>query len=115
MRLRVTLLICSAALLSALCGCGLTSSNTPLSRSVNGSGHSVTLRWDPSTSTVKGYNIYRALATGGPFTLLSSMDVNTSFTDSVVQAGQTYFYAVTSVSSDDTESGFSNVTSVTIP
>lgn len=72
--------------------------------------------WTASTSTVAGYNIYRGLTTGGPYTLLNSSPVNAlTFTDSTVVAGQTYFYVVTAVDSSGTESVNSAEVSGTIP
>jgi len=65
---------------------------------------------------VAGYNVYRSIASGGPYTKLNSnVDANTSYSDGSVQAGLTYFYVVTSVNSSGTESGYSNQASLTIP
>jgi fibronectin type 3 domain-containing protein len=38
-----------------------------------------------------------------------------SYTDASGQVGQTYYYVVTSVDSSNTQSGYSNVVSITIP
>ena len=95
--------------------------NSPSTISFTGTGvqpvsHAVTLNWGASTSTVSGYNIYRSTVSGGPYTKQnSSLISTTSYTDSSVQAGQTYFYVVTSVDSTGTESTFSNEVSATIP
>jgi hypothetical protein len=95
-------------------------SNSPAVQSLTGSGtvpqHSVTLGWNTSTSSgVDGYNIYRASASGGPFTRINSALDTTPFdTDNSVQAGQTYYYVVTSVSSTG-ESGYSNQVQAVIP
>jgi fibronectin type 3 domain-containing protein len=78
--------------------------------------HSVTLSWTASTSTVAGYNVYRSSVSGGPYTKLNaSPDTSTTYVDSAVQAGQTYYYVVTSVDSAGTESTFSAEVSATIP
>jgi uncharacterized repeat protein (TIGR03803 family) len=79
--------------------------------------HSVNLSWDASTSQqVIGYNVYRGGNAGGPYTQInSSLDPNTSYTDSTVQSGQTYYYVTTAVNSDNTQSGYSNQTEAVIP
>ena len=95
--------------------------NSPDSISLSGTGvaavnHSVTLSWSPSTSTVIGYNTYSSTVSGGPYTkLTSSPDAATSYTDSGVQAGQTYYFVVTSVNSSNMESGYSPEVSATVP
>lgn len=54
----------------------------------------VQLRWDQAKGAVI-YNVYRADREGGEAKLLSSVQGD-SFTDSAVQQGKAYFYAVTS-------------------
>ena len=94
---------------------------TPMSESVSGTGaaviqHSVDLTWSASTSTVTGYNVYRGGTTGGPYSKVNSaMDGTLSYTDTSVQAGQTYFYTTTAVSSDGSESAHSNEVKAVIP
>lgn len=60
----------------------------------------VVLSWTASTSSgVTGYNVYRATATAGPFTLLTTAPVAaTTYTDSGT-VGSTYTYQVTAVTS----------------
>jgi hypothetical protein len=78
--------------------------------------HSVALNWNASTSTVSGYFVYRGTVTGGPYSQLnSSVDPSTSYTDSTVQGGQTYYYVVSSVNSSNVQSPYSNEVSVTVP
>jgi hypothetical protein len=96
--------------------------NSPLQISLSGTGvasavqHSVTLRWQPSTSQVMGYFIYRGTRSGGPLSRLNpSANASTSYTDNSVASGQSYVYAVRSVDSRNVESGNSNQVSVTIP
>jgi hypothetical protein len=95
--------------------------NSPTVESLTGSGtapqHSVSLGWNTSSSSgVSGYNIYRAPASTGPFTRVNSvLDATPYDTDSTVQAGLTYYYAVTAVSTTGSESGYSNQVQVTIP
>jgi fibronectin type 3 domain-containing protein len=76
----------------------------------------VTLTWNPSTSVVSGYHIYRGTTSGGPYSLLNSiLDPGTSFVDSNVAKGSEYFYVTTAVDSFGVESVFSNEASATIP
>jgi hypothetical protein len=99
---------------------------TPLTLGVSGSatnstvtspqGHSVTLAWQPSTSSVAGYHVYRSETSGGPYTRISSSIITTpSFKDTTVQAGGHYFYVVTAVEADGSESANSNEVSAEIP
>jgi Abnormal spindle-like microcephaly-assoc'd, ASPM-SPD-2-Hydin len=99
-------------------------SNSPATETFSGTGsqpapttqHSVSLSWDASASTVSGYYVYRGSQSGGPYTRVSStLIVTTSYTDSTVQAGQTYYYVVTSVDASGTESSYSAEVSATIP
>jgi len=95
--------------------------NSPATISLSGTGvqpvsHSVTLNWTASISPVAGYNVYRSTVSGGPYTKLNSTLVTTTqYTDSTVQAGQTYYYVTTSVDSSNVESTYSNQVSATIP
>ena len=95
-------------------------SNSP-TIAVSGTGaqtvsHSATLNWTPSTSSVMGYYVYRGTQTGGPYVKLNATPISlTTYTDSAVQAGQTYFYVATSVDPNNVESNFSNETSAIIP
>ncbi len=78
--------------------------------------HSVTLSWKPSVSKGVGYRVYRATRSGGPYTIVQMTPLTgTSFLDSTVQAGVTYYYVVTSVDKKANESAFSKEISVTIP
>jgi hypothetical protein len=77
---------------------------------------SASLSWNPSTSVVVGYNVYRGTQSGGPYTKLNSSPVSaTTCTDSSVKAGQTYFYVVTAADSSNVESAYSNEVSASIP
>jgi hypothetical protein len=70
------------------------------------STHSVVLSWTASiTSNISGYNIYRSATSGGTYTKLNTaLVVPTSYTDSSVQAGHTYFYVATAVDTSGNES-----------
>lgn len=96
-------------------------SNSLAVQSLTGAGtgpptHSVDLSWSSSMSPVNGYNVYRSGKSGGPYTKMNSpLDPNTSYTDSTVLAGQTYYYVTTAVDSDGTESTYSNEVPAAIP
>lgn len=77
--------------------------------------HKVALNWQPSASAVIGYFVYRGASANGLSKLSGSLDTSTTYTDSSVAAGQTYYYAVTSVDSSNGESAPSTPISVTIP
>lgn len=79
---------------------------------------SVQLNWDAPGSTsdpIAGYHVYRAIGSGSNYSMLSSLDALTTYTDSTVQSGSTYEYIVKSVDTQGVESAPSNPTSVTIP
>jgi len=96
-------------------------SDFPIIQTLTGAGiqpatHSVDLSWDPSTSTVAGYNIYRGTQSGGPYARLNSALLpSTSYSDASVQSGATYFYVTTAVDSSDLESAYSNQARAMIP
>ena len=78
--------------------------------------HSVALNWLPSNSSIVGYNVYRGGKSGGPYSKLSNAtDASTSYMDSAVQGGSTYYYVVTSVDGSGNESVFSNQVTASIP
>ena len=80
------------------------------------SKHSVSLSWNASSSTIVAYyDVYRGTVSGGPYTLLGSNIKATSYTDSTVQAGVTYYYVTTTVDTAGLESIFSNQFKCTIP
>ncbi len=96
-------------------------SNSPATIPLSGTGsqtvpHSADLSWTASTSIVAGYNVYRGVQSGGPYTKLTSTPVVlTIHTDSTVQSGQTYFYVVTAVDLNNLETVHSNEVSAVIP
>ncbi len=78
--------------------------------------HSATLSWTASTSSVVGYNVYRATQSGGPYTMINTApQPGTSYADLSVQAGQTYYYVLTAVDSSGTESVNSNEVTAVVP
>ena len=76
----------------------------------------VMMAWDPNTeSYLAGYNVYRSSQSGvftSPPLNGSTLLTVTSFTDSTVQSGQTYYYAVRAVSTSGMESTNSNILQV---
>ena len=95
-------------------------SNSPTVQTMTGTGtaptqHTVDLTWNASSGAV-GYNIYRGTVSGGPYTMInSSLDSTTTYTDSTVVSGQTYYYVATAVNSASEESGYSNQATAVIP
>jgi hypothetical protein len=77
----------------------------------------VNLQWLPSGSTgVLGYYPYRSTVTGGPYTkLVGSPIPGTSYSDNNVISGTAYYYVVTAVSLDGSESGYSSQVEVSVP
>lgn len=96
-------------------------SNSLLQIPVSGTGfveaaqYTVNLMWQPSTSVVVGYYIYRGPAANNLTKLTDTIDQETSYADSSVADGQTYVYAVTAVNSEQVESAQCTPVTVTIP
>lgn len=98
-------------------------SNSSLSQSFSGDGtqgqsgqHTVALSWNPSTSSVIGYNVYRGTQPGGPYTKLnSSLESATAYTDATVVSGTTYYYVATAVDANNVESTYSNQAVAQVP
>ncbi len=93
--------------------------NSPSVESLSGAGvysHYVNLSWTASTSQdVTGYNVYRGTNSGGPYSEITTSPVSeTSYTDSDVAAGATYYYVATAVSGIE-ESGYSNQATAVVP
>jgi len=96
-------------------------SNSPLSIALSGTGtapatYSVSLSWTSGSSSAAGFNVYRGSQSAGPFTKVnSSLLSTTTYTDTTVASGQTYYYAATDVDASGNESTYSNVASAVIP
>jgi hypothetical protein len=96
-------------------------SNSPDAITISGTGVAVTsysadLSWTASTSTVTGYNTYSSTVSGGPYNKLTSSPIpGTSYKDTTVQTGKTYYYVVTSINSAGEESNYSAQVTATIP
>jgi hypothetical protein len=95
--------------------------NSPATVALSGSGvassaHSVALSWISSTSSVAGYNVYVSSSSVGPYSLLNSSPVpTTSYVDTNVQAGDTYYFRITSVSTSYQESAPTASVQATVP
>ena len=94
-------------------------SGSPQSIALSGTGAGtpeVALSWNSSTSVVTGYNTYRASISGGPYAKLTATPVSaTSYTDTAVQSGGTYYYVVTAIGTDSLESSYSNEAVAVVP
>ena len=99
-------------------GCGSTgqtSTQTTPSGTPPALAHSVDLSWTASTSTVTGYNVWRSTQSGSGYQLITpSVVTGTTYTDSTVQSGATYYYVVTAVE-QGIESAYSNEALAPIP
>ena len=84
---------------------------------VDGSGaHVASLNWQAGSTGILGYNLYRGTTSGGPYSQInSSMLSSNSYSDSAVQAGNTYYYVATELNNSGEESGYSNETQAAIP
>lgn len=94
-------------------------SDTHASEAASGTGvtvqYSVNLSWNPSSSSVSGYNVYRGTQPGSYSRINPSLDGTTSYVDNSVASGTTYYYAATAVSTGGQESGYSAPIKVSIP
>ena len=85
----------------------------PAGVTVTAGASSTFLRWNPSPSPrVVGYNVYRDTAQDGTYaTKLNDTPITgASFEDSTAIAGVTYYYKVTAVADDGSESAMSEFT-----
>ena len=95
-------------------------SNSSAAVALSGSGstlqHSVDVSWDVSTPAASGYNVYRSTQSGGAATRLNAAPITALiFTDNTVTSGVTYFYTVTSVAADGSESAPSAQATAVVP
>jgi hypothetical protein len=80
------------------------------------STHTVKLTWQPSTSSVSGYNVYRSTTSGGAYSKVNtSLIAALTYTDSSLATSTTYYYVTTAVNSAGLESVYSNQVSAQIP
>lgn len=97
----------------AVSGDGVLSTSSPSPSSIQ---HTVHLSWNPSTSSVAGYLVYRGEISDGPYSMLTpGAQSSLSFDDATVSSGSTYYYVVTAVNTSGEESIHSNQVSVAVP
>lgn len=107
----------SAGTASATLSFSSNATNSQVSEILAGTGAApqVSLTWLPSTSQVSGYNVYRGTAPGVYSRVNATLDPTTSFTDSTVVPGATYYYAATAVNSNGDESTYSAAVEIVVP
>jgi len=95
--------------------------NSPATIGLTGTGvtpiaHSVSLSWTDGDTGVTGYNTYVASVSGGPYLKLTSTPTaGTSYVDSTVQSGRTYYYVVTALDATNQESTYSSEIAAIVP
>lgn len=98
---------------------GSNASGGTIAIGLSGTGykHSVQLGWSaPSSGTVAGYNVYRALSGSTAYQRVNTAALSaTTFSDGNVQSGASYSYYVKSVDGSGVESNPSNTTTLSIP
>ena len=97
-----------------------TASDSTVDVPLSGTGaaaHSVALSWTASTSSgISGYNIYRGVTSGGPYSKLNSALISgIAYVDYSVEASTTYYYVATAVNSSGVESAYSNQATAVVP
>jgi hypothetical protein len=97
-------------------------SNSPDSGTLTGTGvaapaHSVSLSWNADGSpNVVGYNVYRRIGTSGSFSQINTALVPvTTYMDTSVTDGETYYYETTAVNSSGEQSSPSATVQAVIP
>jgi hypothetical protein len=111
----------TAGSLSGSISVASTATNSPTIIALSGlasqvTSSSVNLTWSDSSTGLSGFNVYRGATTGGPYAKINpSLTLSTSYTDSSVQSGSTYYYVTTAVDTTGAESSYSNESAATIP
>ncbi len=96
---------------SATAGFISNAKDSPTSTALNGTGltqssYSADLSWEAGTEDIVGYNLYRGTTHGGPYSAINSaLLAQTTYTDSTVASGNTYYYVATEVNNQGQESG----------
>ncbi len=73
-----------------------TINSTEISLAADTDGTQIKLSWD-AVGGVSNYTVKKSTTAGGPYTVLNDSVTNTSFTDSEVSNGITYYYIVTAI------------------
>jgi len=81
------------------------------------SSYSVGLSWTASTSSnVIGYNLFRSTTSGGPYTQINPVVIaGTTYQDTSVATGKTYYYVTTAVNGNGKQSAHSAQASAAVP
>jgi hypothetical protein len=90
----------------------VTSVNSPNNLVAIAGSSQISLSWTAVTGAA-GYSVERSTTSGGPYTTIASNVTGTSYTDSTVTNGTTYYYVVTAVDSSNDVSANSNEASAT--
>lgn len=92
----------------------LPSAPTGLTATAQAQRGKIKLSWAQSTSpNITTNNVYRSTTNGGPYTLVGSIAATTTYMDSGLTSGTTYYYVVTAVDGNGVESPYSNQASAT--
>jgi cellulose 1,4-beta-cellobiosidase len=68
----------------------------------------ITLNWTQSGSpNISSNKVYRATVNGGPYTLRTTIPAATTYSETGLTSGATYYYVVTAVNSSSVESSYS--------
>jgi hypothetical protein len=78
---------CVASLLLAGCGLSNTSNSNRISAD-DETQHKVLLTWNPSSSTIKGYNVYRGVHPGGPYSRIADLVPGNAYNDKWVSSAR---------------------------
>ena len=78
-------------------------------------GKQILLDWaDNSEPDLASYRVYRSTTNGGPYTVRATNVLVSSYTDTNVTAGISYYYVVTAVDTSKLESGYSSQASAAV-
>jgi len=80
-----------------------------------GAQSTVRLQWEENPGGAAGYTVYRAADATGPYERIAAELSSAEYLDSGLAAGHTYFYVVSSIGADQTESEYSEPISATVP
>jgi hypothetical protein len=87
---------------------------TPEKLSAVGGDSVVWLNWHDNTEPdLAGYNVKRSLNESGPYTVIATDLTVPTYTDTPLTNGITYYYVVTAVDTDSSESAYSNEATAT--
>jgi hypothetical protein len=86
--------------------------SAPINLVATAADSKVTLSWT-AVDDATGYNVKRSTTAGGPYTTIATNVPSTSYLDTTVTNGTTYYYVVTAVDGNCNESANSNEASAT--